>query len=76
MSSEPLIFIQIGGMALVQAIMGLVQAFGVPLTVPQVTAINGFATIVLTILARMKVTPTPPPPIAPPVTPPTQPPQP
>ena len=54
---EPLLFIQIGGMALVQAVMGLYTAFGGNLNVQQVTAINGLATVVLTILSRMAVTP-------------------
>lgn len=57
-AKEPLLFIQIGGMALVQAVMGVYTAFGGALTVQHVTAINGLATVTLTALARLCVVPT------------------
>ena len=41
-----------------QALLALLLAFGVPLTTTQVAAILGFAAAVLALLVRRKVTPT------------------
>ena len=56
-TKEPVLFITIGGMALVQALLGVYTAFVGPLSPEKTAAVTGLATIVLAILARMQVTP-------------------
>lgn len=57
MNSEPVLLVVGLGTALVQAVMQVVIAFGVPLTTTQQAAITALAGVVVAIIARSHVTP-------------------
>jgi hypothetical protein len=58
MKSEPLMIWVAGGGTVVQALMQLAIAFGVPLTSAQQAAITTVATVVFGLIARSYVSPT------------------
>lgn len=53
LNDEPVVFLY-----LIQAIIALVVAFGLPLSIEQKTSIIGVTSTLLTIIARQQVTPT------------------
>jgi hypothetical protein len=55
---EPILVIVAGGTSLVQAIIQVLLAFHVPLTVTQVSALTTLASVLLAAIARAMVVPT------------------